>query len=160
MLNGALSHLGGESYRIHHFGSIDSDALVAFMLGVDEQIRTARFHRYMTPDMVRDHYRALRWDNAVVAGWIDGGIIRGVCEAHLFQSPEGLQAEIALCVEENLSGRRIGQGLMATVISTVAGIGARRSVMILHRDDSAHADIVLRLGGMVDWGREVAILQL
>jgi GNAT superfamily N-acetyltransferase len=159
MFDNALSHPGGSSYPIQHFGPTQSDDLVAFILSVDERLRAARFHRYMSPDMVRDHYRSLCWDNAVVAAWVAGGGILGVCEGHLFQSPEGLQAEVALCVEEDPRGRGIGHALMARVISAMADRGARRSVMILHRDSRAHAGIVRRLGGMVDWGREIAILR-
>jgi GNAT superfamily N-acetyltransferase len=158
MFDDARSCPGGLSYPIQQLGPTQLDVLVAFILSVDERLRTARFHRYMSPGMVRAHYCALRWDNTVVAAWVAGGMIHGVCEGHLFAGPEGLQAEVALCIEQDLGGHGIGHALMARVISAMADRGARRSVMILHREDRAHADIVRRLGGLVDWGREIAIL--
>ncbi len=158
MLDSVVSHPGGELYPIEHLDPSRSDDIAAFIAGVDERLRAARFHRYMTPDMVRNHYRALRWDDAVIAAWVVGGIIYGVCEGHLFQGPEGLEAEVALCVDEDPYGRTIGQVLLQSVISSMADRGVWRSVMILSSVDRVHADIVRQLDGVVDWERGMAIL--
>ena len=145
---------------VRRLGRNDADDLARFLIGLDERARNARFHRHMSPDMVRDHCAALDWDTVIVAAWVADGVILGVCEAHVFRGRIAMEAEIALCMSDDGHDAGIDEILIARATSEAAKRGAQLGVMVLHRDDRAHADLMRRMGGIVDWDREIAILPL
>lgn len=68
----------------------------SFVGTLPEQTRYRRFHRAMSPVMVRAHYDALDWNTAIVLAWIKRGEILGIAEVHPYPVRAGREAEIAL----------------------------------------------------------------
>ena len=71
----------------------------SFVGTLPEQTRYRRFHRVMSPVMVRAHYEALDWNTAIVLAWIERGEILGIAEVHPYPVRECREAEIALCLK-------------------------------------------------------------
>ena len=64
-----------------------------------EQTRYRRFHRAMSPVMVRAHYEALDWNTAIVLAWIERGEILGIADVHPYPVREFREVEIALSLK-------------------------------------------------------------
>ncbi len=137
-------------FPIHRLGRHDAVRLTGFVAALDSHARHLRFDRLMTPAMLQAHYEALDWSRTVVLAWGIGPAIRGIAEAHLYTTPKGLEAEIALCVAQGWRGRGIGQLLAARALAAAAGRGAWRSVMLLPPRDQAHARLARSLGATID----------
>ena len=71
----------------------------SFVGTLPEQTRYRRFHRAMSPVMVRAHYDALDWNTAIVLAWIERGEILGIAEVHPYPVRECRETEIALSLK-------------------------------------------------------------
>ena len=71
----------------------------SFVNTLPEQTRYRRFHRAMSPVMVRAHYDALDWNTAIVLAWIERGEILGIAEVHPYPVFACREAEIALSLK-------------------------------------------------------------
>ena len=71
----------------------------SFVGTLPEQTRYRRFHRAMSPGMVRAHYDALDWNTAIVLAWIERGEILGIAEVHPYPVLECRETEIALSLK-------------------------------------------------------------
>jgi len=71
----------------------------SFVGTLPEQTRYRRFHRAMSPVMVRAHYDAVDWNTAIVLAWIERGEILGIAEVHPNPVRECRETEIALSLK-------------------------------------------------------------
>ncbi len=71
----------------------------SFVGALPEQTRYRRFHRAMSPVMVRAHYDALDWNTVIVLAWIERVEILGIAEVHPYPVRAYREAEIALSLK-------------------------------------------------------------
>ena len=142
-------------WRLRHE---DADTAASFVTALDDQTRQMRFHRFTTAAMVRAHYDALDWEAAVVTAWVADGTVRGLSEVLLYVTPQGLEAEIALCVAGGWTGRGVGDVLMAHAAGEAARRGAWRSIMVIACGDHEHAAAARRLGATLDARQGLTVL--
>ena len=140
---------------LRRLGQAESVHAAGFVAALPEQARYRRFHRAMSPAMVHAHYRALDWNSAIVLAWIEDGAMLGIAEVHPYQSPDGLEAEIALTLDSDAD--HIGQPLMVSALSRAAAAGARRSWMLLCLPDSAQFGIARRLRARFDIAQDTCV---
>lgn len=147
-------------YPLVMLGRQDAGEIVGFVRALDDRALAERFHRHMTAAMIDAHYGAVDWDNVTILAWIADGSIRGLAEALLYNIDGRTEAEIVVTVAAGSRSRGIGLRLVAAAAAEAARRGACRALMVLSPSDCASARIVRRLGGTVDWRRELAILTL
>ena len=152
---------------ILRLGRAEAFRAASFVGALPEQTRYRRFHRAMSPVMVRAHYDALDWNTAIVLAWIERGEILGIAEVHPYPVRACREAEIALSLNlfaiemdrkksphpclpahdapDPCTGH-VGLTLMACALSRAAAAGARRSRMLLCPPDPVQFGIARRLG--------------
>ena len=80
-------------------GRSEAFRAAGFVGTLPEQTRYRRFHRVMSPVMVRAHYDALDWNTAIVLAWIERGEILGIADVHPYPVREFREVEIALSLK-------------------------------------------------------------
>jgi hypothetical protein len=84
---------------ILRLGRAEAFCAASFVSALPEQTRYRRFHRAMSPIMLRAHYDALDWNTAIVLAWIERGEILGIAEVHPYPVRACREAEIALSLK-------------------------------------------------------------
>jgi len=89
----SMRHDDAPILRLRH---AEAARAASFVDTLPEQTRYRRFHRAMSPVMVRAHYDALDWNTAIVLAWIERGEILGIAEVYPYPVRACREAEIAL----------------------------------------------------------------
>lgn len=151
-------HAKVTAFPIRRLHRQDAGIVASFVATLDDEALQMRFHGFITPKMVRAHYDALDWENAILTAWVTDGAVRGLSEALLYHTPAGLEAEIALCVDRGWTRRGIGQILVARAAAEAALCGANRSIMVIAPGDCEHNEAARHLGATFNARHGFAVL--
>lgn len=108
----------------------DADGFAAHLLRLDAGARSARFGGNVSDDALDVHARLALTRGAVVYGYVEDGVLRGVGELHRIDGQRPAAAEAAFSVEAAWQGRGIGSRLMRRVIAAASARGIHRVVVV------------------------------
>src|SRR5579883_401928 len=154
-----MASLAGRAVAADPIHMIGPYCAGEFVAALDDQTRAARFLRAMTPEMERRHYRELDPDASILVVWMESAVICGLAETILHRRPRGIEAELGLCVAPAWRGRGIEVPLLARADEEAAARGATICRILLGEPNSAEAEAVRRLGGIIDWEQHAGIFR-
>ncbi|TAK49965.1 MAG: GNAT family N-acetyltransferase [Xanthobacteraceae bacterium] len=126
------------------------DGYAAHLARLEPAARVLRFHgqppHRLTDDFIAAHASDALGGGAVVAGYYDGLVLRGVGEMRI-HAGDPATADVALSVEREWRGRKIGEELMGALILEARYLGIRRIVVACLRDNLVMQRLVTRFAG-------------
>ncbi len=140
----------------------DTDAIVAFVLSLDQETRQLRFLHALAPAAIRAHYERLDWASTAVFGWFEGDTLRGLAEAYMFEVPGAAgttrEAELAFLIDPRIDDQPGLDLLVLCALPEVARRGCHRSTLHLARGDHLQRRRLAALGARLDPSGEIATL--
>jgi GNAT superfamily N-acetyltransferase len=137
--------------RVRRLGPNDTEGLTAHLLRLDAAARAARFGGVVSDTALCDHARLALAGGAVVLGYVNDGVLRGVGELHDIEGSRPATGEAAFSVEVGWQGRGIGSKLMRRVLSAATARGIRRVVVVCQSSNR----LMRRLAGHFDARLEI-----
>ncbi len=136
---------------IRRLGPRDTDGFAAHLLRLDAEARASRFGGLVSDAALRDHALLALAGGAVVLGYVEGGILRGIGELHHQPGSAPSAGEAAFSVEAGWQGRGIGSKLMRRVLSAATARGIRRVIVVCQSSNR----MMRRLAGHFDARLEI-----
>ena len=102
---------------IRRLGPRDADGFTTHLLRLDAEARASRFGGLVSDKALHDHALLALAGGAVVLGYVEDGVLRGVGELHDQPGSSPSAGEAAFSVEAGWQGRGIGSKLMRRVLS-------------------------------------------
>lgn len=107
----------------------DESAYQAHFLRLDPQTRRGRFGLGVSDHFLADYAARTMASEAVLHGYFEDGVLRGVAELHPLGGMGIATAEAAFSVETDWQGRGIGSALMERILSTACARGIARVIV-------------------------------
>jgi len=121
--------LPGHPGRCRRLRSSDEESFRLHLRRLDGITRRGRFGLAVSEQFL-DHYAARTMaGDAVLYGYFEAGILRGVSELHPLGTMDVTTAEAAFSVENDWQGQGIGSTLMERILSAACARGIRRVIV-------------------------------
>ncbi|MEW5423749.1 N-acetyltransferase family protein [Amorphus sp. 3PC139-8] len=107
----------------------DEDAYRAHLLRLDPVTRRGRFGLAVSDHFIAGYATTTATSDAVLDGYFEDGVLRGVAELHPLTGQDIATAEAAFSVEADWQGRGIGSTLMERILSAACARNIERVIV-------------------------------
>lgn len=142
--------------RLH---SRDAVAIEAHLLRLNARDRRLRFFQDVPDAQIRSYVRSMDYCNSLILGAVWSDRMIGVAEALLGPSAAPRDVEIAVSVDLDYRGCRLGRYLVGQVVDRATLLGAPRAYVLFLQENRPIQRIVRALGGFLDMENLMGVLR-
>lgn len=121
------------------------------LLALDGHDRLMRFQCFMSNPAVAAYVDGIDLSKAILVGWFDGGVLRGVAEVMFDRLLLPAHAEVGLSVQSDWQKQGIGAELASRAVMLARNRGAGSIHLLCLRENRAMQRIARRLSGLLDF---------